>query len=403
MTDPMSTVRRLFERLPPSSEIGGRLLAAGLAPSDVRTQDDLARIAVLRKEDLPALQRQPGGLGSLLPFGGISRAGRIFYSPGGILDFEERGAKDYWRSAQGLEAAGIGAGDVVLNTFSHHMTPAARFMEEAALAAGASVVPAGPGQIRMQLDILRRLGVTAYVGLPSFLSLLADAAREQQLDWRADLRLTKALVGAEPISASARERFARLGIAVFDFYGTADAGMVGYECDRHQGWHVNEGIIVQVCDPDDGRPLPDGEAGEAVLTLPREFYPLVRFATGDLSRLERAPCACGRPGTRLMGVLGRVNEAVKVRGLFVYPSFAAQIARAHDWIEAVRLRVERAGENDSLRILLLPKAGVAPPADLSPVSATVREVCKLRGELEIVDAVAFRVSGTLIEDARKNG
>jgi phenylacetate-CoA ligase len=195
---------------------------------------------VLKKETLPVLHRQPGALEALLPFGGLAGVSRVFYSPAGIFDFEAREGA-HWNSAGALRAAGVGAGDVVLNTFSHHLTPAARLADEGAIALGASVVPAGPGQIPVQLDLMRRLGVTVYIGLPSFLGMLIDAAGEHGIDWKRDLRVRKAVVGAEPIAASARRRFEQdYGIEVYTIYGTADAGMIGFECERHDGWHVDE-------------------------------------------------------------------------------------------------------------------------------------------------------------------
>ena len=401
MSEPMRRLRELLARLPEASEIAQRVRAAGVAAESLRDPADLARIPVLKKEALPALHRQPGALEALLPLGGLAAASRVFYSPAGIFDFEAREGA-HWRSLEALRAAGIGPGDLVLNTFSYHLTPAARLADEGAIALGACVVPAGPGQIPIQLDLMRRLGITVYVGLPSFLGMLIDAAGEQKIDWKRDLRVRKAIVGAEPIAASARQRFEQqFGIEVFTIYGSADVGMIGYECDRHDGWHLDAALIVQICDPATGAPLAEGELGEVVITVPRDFYPLVRFALGDLSRLREEPCACGRPGPRLADVLGRANQAVKVRGMFVYPGFVHDIARAHAWIEAVRLRIERDGDSDLMGVLVLPKAGAGAPADLSPVEKTVREVTKLRGDVKLVDAATFRASDKLIEDLRR--
>lgn len=401
MTDPIARVRRLLERLPADSEVAKRMQRAGVQPADINALDDLARIPVLKKEDLPVMQRQQGALARALPFGGLAGASRVFYSPAGIFDFEARQGR-HWRADPAVQAARIGAGDILLNTFSYHLTPAARMFEDSAIEAGAVVVPSGPGQIPIQLDIMRQLGVTAFVGLPSFLNMLIDAAIAQGLDWKKEFRLTRAIVGAEPISVSARRRFEQdFGIEVFTIYGTADLGIIGYECESHDGWHVGDDLIVQICEPDSGVPLGNAEIGEVVATLAREFYPLVRFATGDLSRIESARCACGRPGIRLMGVLGRTNQTVKVRGMFVYPAFAQQIAQSHDWIASVRIRVEREGETDRMRVLVLPKAGAAVPADLSALEESVRSVTKLRGNVEVVEEAVFCQSDKVIEDVRK--
>lgn len=396
----MHRLRELLARLPEDSEIARRLRDAGVAREAIREPADLARIPVLGKESLPALQREPDALQALLPLGGLAAASRVFCSPAGILDFEAREG-EHWRSREALCAAGVGRGDVVLITFSYHLTPAARLAEEGAIALGACVIPAGPGQIPVQLDLMRRLGVTVYVGLPSFLGMLTAAAAEKGIDWQRDLRVRKAVVGAEPLAAGARTRLEReFGIEVFTLYGSADVGTIGYECERHDGWHVDEALIAQICDPATGVPLPEGETGEVVVTLPREFYPLVRFGLGDLSRLREEPCACGRPGPRLAGVLGRANQAVKVRGQFVYPAFAHDIAGAHEWVQAVRLRIERSGDADRMGVLVLPRTGARVPADLGPLERTVREVTKLRGDIEIVDEARFRSSDKVIQDLR---
>jgi phenylacetate-CoA ligase len=398
MNQLVGDLRRLIERLPASSEIAGRMKRAEVSAGDLNSLADLGRIPVLKKEQLPALQRQANGLGSLLPFGGMAAAGRIYYSPFGVLDFEPR-TGGHWRAERAVEAAGVGAGDVLINTFSYHMTPAARMLDDSAIAAGATVVPSGPGQIPMQLDIMRRVGVTTFVGLPSFLGMLIDAALEQGLDWKKEFRLSRAIVGGEPITAAARRRFEQdFGIEVFSVYGTADIGIIGYECSEHNGWHVDDDVIVQTCDPESG--LPGGNVGEVVVTLVREFYPLVRFAIGDLSRLEAAPCACGRSGVRLMGLLGRANQTVKVRGMFIYPGFAAEIAAAHDWIETVRILIEHHSGQDRMRILVLPKSGLAAPANLKAVEDTVRAVTRLRGDVELVNQTTFRLCDKTVEDIR---
>jgi phenylacetate-CoA ligase len=393
-------IRALLESLPEDSEIIERMKRAGVEPSEITSREALARIPVLRKDALAALQDRASDYAAVLPGHGLGGAARIFVSPGFILDFEAR-SDNYWLGEDVLRAAGVGPGDVILNTFSYHMTTAARMFEEAALLLGATVVPTGPGQIEQQLEIMRRVAATCYIGLPSFLSMLIDKAEAAGLEWRREFAIRTAVVTAEPISASARRRFeTEYGIDVYATYGTSDVGLVGYECDRHEGWHVNDNALIEICDPDSSAPLPTGETGEVVISLARSFYPMVRLATGDLSAFLTEPCACGRPSQRLAGFLGRSNQATKVRGMFVYPSFAREIAAAHDWIAGVRFEVRRDGETDIFDVLVHPTADGAARADVAAVEATVRAVTKLRGTIRLVEAEAFNASDAIIDDKR---
>lgn len=290
-----------------------RLQAAGLTPDDVRTPADLNRLPVVRKDDLVSVQAANP------PFGGYLACApgelkRIFQSPGPIYDPEPRGT-DYWRWAPALRATGFEAGDVVLNAFGYHLTPAGAMFEEGLLALGCAVIPGGVGNQEQQVRFLHDMGVTGYTGLPSYLKALLEKAAELGLS----LDLRKAFVTAEPLPPSLRAIIQGYGVTIRQGYGTAECGNLGYECEAEDGWHLPDDALVQVCDLTSGQPLPPGVSGEIVITLFNEDYALVRFGTGDLSSLNDAPCTCGRASPRLMGWQGRVGDAVKVRGMFLHP------------------------------------------------------------------------------------
>jgi len=291
-----------------------RLEAADLTPEDIHTPEDLNRLPVIRKDDLATIQAKNPPFGGFLSVSPGSLK-RIFQSPGPIYE-PEPDTPDYWRWESALRAAGFTAGDVVLNAFGYHLTPAGAMFEEGLRAVGCAVLPGGVGNQEQQIQAMAALGVTGYVGLPSYLNALLDKAAALGVN----LQVRKAFVTAEPLPPSLRDALHAKDVhTVRQGYGTAECGNLGYECEAENGWHVPEGIILQVCDITTGQPLPPGASGEIVVTLFHREYALVRFGTGDLSSLDDSPCACGRTTPRLMGWQGRVGEAVKVRGMFLHP------------------------------------------------------------------------------------
>ncbi len=355
-----------------------RMQAAGLTPADIRTPDDLARLPVLRKDDLITLQAQNPPFGGLLAVE-TQALKRVFQSPGPIYE-PEADQPDYWRWASALRAAGFHADDVVLNAFGYHLTPAGAMFEEGLRAIGCTVLPGGVGNQEQQVRAMHALGVTGYVGLPSYLKALLDKADALNLP----LKVTKAFVTAEPLPPSLRAELQARGVTtVRQGYGTAECGNLGYECEAENGWHIPDDVIVQICDINTGQPLPAGETGEVVVTVLHETYALVRFGTGDLSALATEPCSCGRDTPRLVGWLGRVGDAVKVRGMFLHPrqlhDLMARFPEVHRW-QAV---VTREAHKDYLTLEV-----VAPQAahDLEErLRAAAREVLKFRLEVRRVD------------------
>lgn len=307
-----------------SPEIGRRLAGAGLRADNVAGVADLGPIPVLPKDDLPALQAAEPPFGGMLAVS-VGALRRVYRSPGPIND-PQGDSEDFWRVAPAAWAAGFRAGDIVLNTFSYHLTPGGLMLDGGLRAVGCTVIPGGVGNTAAQVETARAAGATGYTGTPQFLLALLEHARdaghhpESSPDAGRPLRLGRALVTGAPLPPPLRTRLQdEFGVDTYQSYGTADAGTLGYECGAKDGWHIAPGVVIEVLRPGDGRPAAEGEAGQIVVTSPNEVYPLVRFGTGDLSAWSSAPCACGRTTPRLAGFLGRVGEGVKVRGMFVHP------------------------------------------------------------------------------------
>jgi len=366
-----------------SEEIRGRLEAAGIDPEAVRSAADLAAIPILSKERLPELQRARPPFGGMLAVP-VAELRRIFRSPGGICDPEGR-EEDYWRVAPALWAAGFRPGDIVLNTLSYHLTPGGHMLDAGLRAVGCVAIPGGIGNRVEQVETAIRAGATGYVGTPQFLVALAETALEDG----AGQPFRRALVTGGPLFPPVRERLEReLGIDVFQAYGTADAGVLGYECTAKDGWHVAPDAVIEIVPPGEDACAAPGQTGEVVVTRTSEVYPLVRFGTGDLSALAPGACTCGRSTPRLVGFLGRVGEGVKVRGMFVHPR---QLAAALDGFTVHRYQgaVTHDGRDDTLTLSV--EAGDA-QLDPSVLAAALREATKVRVEVAIV------ARGTLAED-----
>ena len=374
-----------------SREIGRRLAGAGISPDDVACVADLAGIPVLAKDDLPALQAADPPFGGMLavPVGSLRR---VYRSPGPITD-PEGNRDDFWRMAPALWAAGFRPDDVVLNTFSYHLTPGGMMLDSALRAVGCAVIPGGVGNTAAQIETACAAGATGYTGTPQFLLTLLERARETG---RA-LPFRRALVTGAPLPPPLRAKLQdEFGVDVYQAYGTADAGTLGYECEAKDGWHVSIEIVVEVLVPGDDRPAEEGEAGQVVVTSPNDVYPLVRFGTGDLSAWNRAPCRCGRTSPRLVGFLGRVGEGVKVKGMFVHPRELAAALGPEPSVGRYRAVVaEGATGQDVLTVRIEPAPGCTlDAAAVARLSARIREAVKVRAGVEVVAA------GTIADNAR---
>ena len=373
-------------------------LFAAIDPAGLTSRAALAKLPVTRKSDLKERQA------ALPPFGGFAakRPGemaKLFQSPGPIYEPEGR-APNYWRSARAMVAAGFRAGDVVHNSFSYHLTPAGSMMESGALAIGCTVIPAGVGQTDLQLQAIADLKPSAYVGTPSFLRILLEKAQETGMD---SSSLKRALVSSEALPPTLRAWFAERGVLATQLFGTADLGLIAYETlasdgSVNPGMVLDEDMLLEIVYPGTGELVPEGEVGEMVLTTLNPDYPLIRFATGDMSAVLPGAAACGRTNTRIKGWLGRADQTTKVRGMFVHPSQVLDVMKRHTEIKHLRLVVSGEMANDAMTLHCELGAGAKP--ELEAVGNSVRDITKLRADIAFVEAGSLPRDGKLIEDAR---
>ncbi len=372
-------------------------ILAGVEAAAVDSREALARLPVTRKPELQ--QRQRAGLAGD-PFGGFCAIvrgpamPRIFASPGPIYEPDASG-RDYWRTGRALFAAGFRSGELVHNAFSYHMTPGAFMMEAGAHAVGCSVFPAGVGQTEQQLQAMVELRPTCYMGTPSFLRILVEKAQESGSDISS---LRKGLVGGEAFPPSLRDWFLERGLHVYQSYATADLGLIGYETAAREGMVVDEGVIVEIVRPGTSEPVAAGEVGEVVVTTLNPVYPLIRFGTGDLSALLPGEDPTGRTNMRIRGWLGRADQTTKIRGMFVHPGQVADIARRFPEILRARLVVSGEMANDVMTF----KVEAAEPSQAlgARIGEAVRDVTKLRAEVQLLQPGTLPNDGKVIEDAR---
>jgi len=380
---------------------GWARILKGVDAASVVSRAALAKLPVTRKSDLPELQK------ALPPLGGLNatsvdKMAKLFVSPGPVYDPEGQG-KDWWRTARSLYAAGFRAGDLVLNSFAYHFTPAASMVEQGALAIGCAVVPGGTGQTEMQAAVIRDLRTNAFGGTPSFLKLIVEKADELKIDITP---LKKAIVGAEYLPPALRQSMAERGIRVLQLYATADIGLLAYESATPdgaltEGMILDEALILEIVRPGTGQVVPEGEVGEVVVTSMNPDYPLIRFGTGDLSAIFAGASPCGRTNMRIKGWMGRADQTTKVRAMFVTPKQVGEVLHRHKEVLKARLLVE--GETGNDRMTLKCEVKERPGGLAEAIVASIRDVTKLRGEVELVAPGTLPNDGKVIEDARKYG
>ena len=396
----MSALPKLVAHAQKNAPGWARILK-GVKPAKVNSRAALAQLPVTRKSELGELQKAVPPLGGLNATP-VEKLGRLFISPGPVYDPEGRG-ENWWRSARGLFAGGFRAGDRVLNTFAYHFTPAGSMLESGALALGCTVIPAGTGQTEMQVAAINALQVNGYTGTPSFLKLIVEKADEVRIDISC---LKRAQVGAEYLPPALRNAMRERGIAVTQMYGSADLGVIAYESLGKdglpaEGMILEESLILEIVRPGTGDPVPPGEVGEVVITSFNRDYPLIRFATGDLSAVLPGKSPCGRTNVRIKGWMGRADQSTKVRAMFVTPKQVNEIVRRHPEIQRARLVVS--GEAGADQMTLRCEVAMKSPNLGEAIVATIRDVTKLRGEVELVDPGSLPNDGKVIEDLRKYG
>ncbi|GAA6118482.1 AMP-binding protein [Acidovorax sp. FG27] len=374
-------------------------ILAGVDAAGVTGRAALAQLPVTRKHELLERQQARRAAGGDV-FGGFSAVGfgagmpRVFASPGPIYE-PEGTRRDYWRMARAIHAAGFRAGELVHNGFSYHFVPAGSMMESGAHALGCSVFPGGTGQTEQQVQAMAELRPAGYIGTPSFLKLILEKADALGTKLPS---VGKALVSGEAFPPSLRDWFAERGVAGYQCYATADLGLIAYETSAREGLVLDEGVIVEIVRPGTGDPVPEGEVGEVVVTTLNTDYPLIRFGTGDLSAVLPGPCPTGRTHTRIKGWMGRADQTTKVRGMFVHPGQIAGIAKRFPQVLRARLVVSGEMANDQmvLRVETRETAGGL----AQQLEAAVREVTKLRADVQLVAPGTLANDGRVIEDAR---
>ena len=361
--------------------------ACQLDGPELKSLADLAGYPVLRKSDLSKWQAENP------PFGGfgVTKPAHIFQSPGPIYEPGQT-SRDWWRMGRFLHAAGFRATDIVQNCFSYHFTPAGLMFENGAAAIGATVFPAGTGQTELQARAAADIGVTAYAGTPDYLKIILDKADTLGLS----LKIKRAAVGGGALFPSLRAEYADRGIACLQCYATADLGNIAYETEAMDGMIIDEGVIVEIVTPGTGEPVAAGEVGEVVVTTLNPDYPLIRFATGDLSAFMPGASPCGRTNTRIKGWMGRADQTAKIKGMFVRPEQVAAFVAKHPEIAKARVVVTREGEADVMTVQVESEAG-----DAAKYEKTLQETLKLRGKIVLNSLGALPKDGIVIEDQRK--
>jgi len=368
-------------------------ILADIDPAEVTGRAALAKLPVTRKPVL--LERQT----PQQPFGGLaavplSAAARLFASPGPIYEFETA-RPGFWRIERALFAAGFRAGDVMHNCFSYHLTPGGWMLDGAARALGCAVIAGGIGNSEQQVQAIAHFRPSGYTGTPDFLKVLLDKAVELGADCSS---ITRALVSGGALFPALRQAYAERGVAVLQCYATADLGLIAYESEAREGLILDEQIIVEILRPGTGDPLPEGEVGEVVVTTLNPDYPLIRFATGDLSAVLPGASPCGRTAPRIKGWMGRADQATKVKGMFVQPAQVAQVLKRHGEIARARLVVIRQGDSDAMTL----KCEVAGRGEglQAAIAASLQDACKLKGAVELVAPGSLPNDGKVIDDQR---
>lgn len=369
-------------------------LLAGVSPDEVTDIEAIARLPITRKSELIEQQQ------SNHPFGGYAaivapELTHIFSSPGPIY---EPGCNrhDYWRFARTLYAAGFRPGDRIHNCFSYHFTPAGSMLDSGAHALGCSVIPAGVGQTELQVQTIADLSPQGYVGTPSFLKIILDKADELDTDVRS---INKALVSGEALPPSLRAGFVERGIRVQQCYATADLGVIAYESSAQEGLIIDEGVYLEIVRPGTGDPLADGEVGEVVVTSLNPEYPLIRFATGDLSAIMTGASPCGRTNKRIQGWMGRADQTAKVRGMFIHPEQVDKVVKRHEEIIKARLIIEWVDEADQIKLKC--ECNSSDESLVESISDSIRQICKLRCEVELLEPESLPNDGKVIDDTRQ--
>jgi phenylacetate-CoA ligase len=365
----------------------------GIDPAAVTSRAALAQLPVLRKSELPALHKASAPFGGLVA-GAPGSFARLFTSPGPIFEPEGRQA-DPWRGARALFAAGFRPDDIVLNTFSYHLTPGGFIFDASARALGCAVIPAGPGNTEQQFELIEAYRPVGYSGTPDFLKILLDAAASSGRDVSS---IRRALVSGAAFPPSLQAEIKGRGIDAYQAFGTADLGLIAFETEAREGMVVNEDLILEIVKPGTGDPVAPGDVGEIVVTSLDPHHPWIRLALGDLTAALPGTSPCGRTNMRIKGWMGRADQTTKIKGMFVRPEQVAEIGKRHAALGRLRLVVTRQGEADAMT--LRAEAVSASDSLRDEIAASLRAVTKLGGAIELVSPGTLPNDGKVIADER---
>lgn len=386
-----AAVKHAFDHSP---NFRRRMEAAALTPDAIEGPEDLARLPVLKKSTLPQLQNQDAPFGGLLA-APISELSRIYQSPGPIYEPEGR-TPDYWRMTRAFHAGGFRRGDVVQVTFAYHLTPGGWMCDGGLRTLGCIVVPAGVGNTEIQVQLLRDLRVTGFVGTPAFLSTLLTRAEELGCDVVRDLCLRVASVSGAMMAESMRHMMAdQYRLSVRQTYAIGDLGLIAYECQEASGMHIADDLILQMVDPETGAEVAMGEPGEVVVTQFDPVYPLIRFGTGDLSSVTTERCGCGRTSARLTRIMGRVDEVTKVKGMFVHPRQVDEVVEAFPEVRRSQVIIRLKGHDDEMILRVELGSDLEQEALVAALKQRAKDLLKIRAYVEVVP------QGTIADGSKK--
>jgi phenylacetate-CoA ligase len=375
--------------------------ASAITPEDIQSVRHLEKVPITEKASLISLQKKDPPFGGLLttPY---NRLKKIYLTPGPIFVPEARQSR-YWRWETAFYAAGFRKGDIVQVTLSYHLTPGGWMLEEPLHSLGCTVVAAGVGNLDAQVKIMHELGVTGFVGMPSFLLNIGDHAESLGIDLKKDLSLEVSFLTIELLTESTRNAIEkRFGMVARQGYGTAEVGAIAYECMENRGMHITDDLILEIVDPETGKQLGPGEVGEVVVTLFNKAYSLIRFGTGDLSYYDDGPCPCGRTSARLPRLVGRVDQVTKVRGVFIHPSQTDQLMSRYPEIRKYHVVIASEERGDEMTFYIeLETEHIDKERLKAHLQVTIKEALKLRGTVEFIPKGSIREGLKTIEDRRK--
>jgi phenylacetate-CoA ligase len=382
--------------------IRAKMDRAGVTPSDIKSLKDLEKIPITSKDDLVRMQRESPPFGGILTVP-INQLKSICMSPGPIYNTPGNDDTYLRRVEKSYFGCGLRPGDILLNTFSYHISAMGILLDTPLKRLGVTVIPMGGGNKQLQVQMIHDLKVTAYTGSAGFLLEILRTAEDMGYSVKKDFDLRLAITPFDHGLMKTIEK--DYGIMVTEFYGTADVGIIAYNCEQRLGMHICEEMIVEIVDMNTGRQLGPQQVGKVVVTPLDETLPFVRYSPNDLSSWNDEPCSCGRTSYKLNPIVGWVGEAVKVRGMFVHPSQLAIVVTKFPQIERYQLVCHRVDEKDFLTFNFESKKDFAKVREMEESFKNLfRDICRLNlDKIECVPKDFIPTDSKPIVDQRPSG